>query len=208
MYKQMQSAMLKPPSEHIKAVMRKKGYMVFNGYQPYDLNIVGIRNSTNVPNSFDDTIAVFYEDEYGYDQIEYFPATTDPGLYWLLNPMRTDGTAIMCEGQYRGAYAIGKHKTYRALEQVEPIEFVRDYNRDSTLDFNSSRKEKTIIGANIHRANKHDTSTKVDMWSAGCQVIARNFSRFMELCDLGRIYWGNRFTYTLLNQRDFDPNAA
>jgi hypothetical protein len=199
--------MLKPSREQIQAVMQQKGYTVFNGHKPYDLNIVGIRNKSTIPNFFDDTIAVFYRNEYNHEMIEYFPATTDPGLFWLQHPMHFDGTAIMCEGQYLHAYSIGRHKGYKALEQAGPILFIRDYNRNNILDFNLQNKEKTIIKANIHRASNSGISVKVDKWSAGCQVLSRGFDYFMELCDLGRIHWGNHFSYTLLNQKDFEDAA-
>ncbi len=196
--------MFKPTIQQIKGVMAWKGYTFFDGEKPYDLNIIGIRSLSNIPNSFDDWITVIFRDDNCIEQIEYFPATTDPGLYWLKNPMNVNGTAIMCEGQYRGVYMIGRHKDYKALEQIGPIDFIRDYDRDSLLDFDSSRRERGIIKANIHRANKAGTSTQVDKWSAGCQVIVRGFDEFMALCEKGSKNYGNSFSYTLLNECDLD----
>ena len=49
-------------------------------------------------------------------------------------------------------------------------------------------------------------STKVDKWSAGCQVIAANddWHEFMDICRVARDKWGNSFTYTLLESNDLD----
>ena len=197
--------MCKAPSLfQIKEVMRSKGHVYFNGNKPYDLNIIGIRANNNRPNFFDDWITVSFRNENGKEIIRYFRATTDPGLYWLEHPMNVRGTAIMCEGQYRGVYKIGRHKRYKALEQIAPIEFVRDYDRDKELDFDSDRKETKIIKANIHRANQSDTSKIVGKWSAGCQVICVGFDYFMDICEQGKEHWGNKFSYTLLNEKDFD----
>ena len=48
------------------------------------------------------------------------------------------------------------------------------------------------------------TSTRVDRWSAGCQVIADNddWHEFLDVCQVAREKWGNSFTYTLLESND------
>lgn len=204
-----------PMIETLENTLRRKGYAVFQGktknggVRPYDLNIIGIRADCHTPNRFDDRLIVFAKDEEGKPLFRSYTITTDPGLYWLENPMHVEGTAIMCPGQYRSAYKIGRHKNYKALEQCGPIDFVRDYNRDGKLDFYSHFKTSGIIKANIHRATAYGTSVQVDKWSAGCQVFAgnREFDEFMKLCEKARAVWGNRFTYTLLTQQDMEPHA-
>jgi len=63
-----------------------------------------------------------------------------------------------------------------------------------------------FFGINIHRATAKTggKSTRVDRWSAGCQVIASNedFAVFMKICRKARDLWGNSFTYTLLESKD------
>ena len=61
-----------------------------------------------------------------------------------------------------------------------------------------------MFGINIHRANKWGTSTQIDKWSAGCQVIANNedFLQFMTLANSAKDIWGNSFTYTLIESSD------
>lgn len=196
--------MLRPDLDTVKRVMYRKGYRIFNGAKPYDLNIVGVRSLSERPDSFDDILLVFYSNTEGQQVYMTFPITSDPGLYYLKRPMNVNGTAIMMEGQYRGAYMLGRHKGYRALRQVAPIDFVRDHDRDGKLDFNGARTERGIIGANIHRASPTGSSERVGRWSAGCQVFKSylDFEVFILICEKAARYWSDRFTYTLLNERD------
>ena len=48
------------------------------------------------------------------------------------------------------------------------------------------------------------TSTRVDKWSAGCQVIANNndWHEFLDICYEAKAIWGNNFTYTLIESND------
>src|SRR3990167_8174555 len=94
----------------IAKVMLKKGYAFFEkADKPFNLNIIGIRSSNNKPDSFDDLITVSWNYKAGWNLLK-FSATTDPGLYWLNNPINVEGTAILAPGQYRGAFCKGFHK--------------------------------------------------------------------------------------------------
>jgi len=193
--------MYKPSIEQIKKAFCHKNYILRKG--EYELNIIGIRNDSAKPNSFDDTICVLFKDEYGDEVLLCFPATTDPGSYWLQHPLNVEGTAIMQEGQYRDVYKIGLHKNYKALQQVGKINFVRDNDKDNELDFDAPRKIQDIIYANIHHASDKENSLTVDKWSAGCQVIQKGWQEFIELCERSRtVTQRNRFDYTLLNIKD------
>jgi hypothetical protein len=193
--------MYKPTIAQLKRAFAAKGYKLRSG--EYELNIIGIRNDSAQPNSFDDTLCVLFKDDYGDETLLCFPATTDPGLYWLLNPMNVNGTAIMCEGQYKKVYKLGLHRGYKALQQVGKIDFVRDNDRDRELDFNAAKKIHEVIYANIHRAAENESSTTVDKWSAGCQVIQKGWQEFIDLCEKScLVREENSFDYTLLNLRD------
>ena len=94
--------------------LKRKGYVVYS--KPYQLNIVGVRSNNTTPNKFDDLIYVFYKTNTGKWTGKAFPATTDPGTYWLRNPMNNKGTAILKEGQYVDAYKKRLHNSqYMAL---------------------------------------------------------------------------------------------
>ena len=180
-----------------------KGYKVFKSdSKNYNLNLVGMRNNNAVPNSFDDKMYVFWKWENKWNLKEY-KITTDPGITYLNDPLVADGTAILKEGQYCGAYSLGKHRgKYDALVQSKPVTVLRDDNKDSTLDFDTKKERTGMFGINIHRSSARGESTLVDKWSAGCQVFAmlKEYNEFIRLCKLARDEWGNSFTYTLLRE--------
>jgi len=185
----------------IIAAMEREKYQIFeSGHKPYNLNLVGIRSSDPMPNVFSDQLWVFWKNKTNWD-INIYRITTDPGLYWLQNPMNLNGTGILKPGQYPGMWEIGIHNgKYEALVQVSPCTLIRDYDRDNQLDYHSGREETGLFGVNLHRAGK-DSAT-VDRWSAGCQVFSqvREFNEFMGLARKARDLWGNSFTYTLMEE--------
>lgn len=185
---------------------KRKGYIINEGI--LELNIFGIRNSDVNANTFDDLIGVLYKGINGEWNIVQYPATTDPGEYYRLNPMNSDGTAILIPKQFRKVYKFGKHTGYPALEQIAPMEYVRDANRNKVLDFlykNIGFKVfKELAKTNIHKAGKN--SKLVDKWSAGCQVLA-NEDDFEELLTVVKDSLANgkpnEFDYTLFQIEDF-----
>ena len=193
--------------EQIESAVKSKGYKWFEDHNDkgYDVNIVGVRNSdtkNKVTNAFDDCITVSYKKE-GKWKFFCFPCTTDPGTHWVENIMNKRGVAILKPGQYRGSHKIRKHQNrYEALGQQRPMKIYRDKNLDGTYDLNEDTVREENIGINIHRATKWagKKSTKVDKWSAGCQVIASNddWTTFMKIMRKARSIWGNSFTYTLI----------
>jgi hypothetical protein len=182
-----------------------KGYKVFrDDKKEFNLNIVGIRNPDGTPNHFDDQLVVFWRFGNKWN-FKKFKITTDPGLAYLNKPISQYGTAILKEGQYRGAYRLGMHQgKYKALVQAEPLTVIRDFNRDDKLDFSSGKEQTGFFGINIHRASPSGESTFVNKWSAGCQVFANSsqFAEFIKLCENSLLSHTNTFTYTLLNGSD------
>lgn len=188
--------------QRIKALLKYKGHELFS--RPYELNIVGMRSKSMKPNSFDDELHVFYKTNPLHWEYHVFKITTDPGTFWLKNPMQPQGTAILSEGQYKNAYALGLHRgQYKALVQVKPITIMRDYDRNAVLDFYNGKKERGLYGINIHRANRVGKTKTVDRNSAGCQVFenASDFDVFIRLCEKHRGLYGNQFTYSLIDFR-------
>lgn len=189
----------------LKSTLRQNGYKLFT--RPYELNIVGVRNNSTISNRFDDALYVFYRAQInGIMRWHYerFPITTDPGTYWLNNPMYEGGTAILKPGQYRNAYEIGLHRgQYKALVQRKPVKILRDYDRDAVLDFFNGSEFSGLFGINIHRAHADGTTEAINKYSAGCQVFAdaEDFDLFMKLCHKQADLYGNAFTYTLIDQR-------
>ena len=158
--------------ELLKKAAALKNYQWFDDGKPYLLNIVGIRRNNPVPNRFDDwlTLSFFNGREWKYFE---WAATTDPGLYWLQNPSRVEGTAILKPGQSVNCWQLGLHQgKYEALVQRGPMTVLRDRNKDVVLDFDTPYEQTGLFGINCHRANETRESVQVDRWSAGCQVVA------------------------------------
>jgi len=190
----------------IETAVKAKGYKWFENGN-YNLNIVGIRNSDTfdeVTNKFDDLLTVSYK--VGNDlQYHQWNCTTDPGKYYTENLLNSDGVAILVPGQYRSSHTIGLHRgKYKALKQMNPVKVYRDSNRDNCYDMDPSKIQEGLFGINIHRASASGTSTQIDKWSAGCQVVANyeDFNKLMWLALQAVDVWGNSFTYTLIDSKD------
>lgn len=180
----------------ILRAVREAGHVVFTD-GGYNLNIIGVRKNCMYGNVFDDLLYVVYKTFDVWIE-DIYPITTDPGLFYIQNPLQVTGTAVVAPGQYRGVFEIGYHKgSYKALVQKKPITVYRE--RTVTLEGNEP-KETGMFGINIHRASSIKASTVVDKWSAGCQVFADpvQFADFMSTCSYAAKFWGNSFTYTLL----------
>lgn len=206
-----------PTVEQVNNAMRRLGYTIYDGKdragrkRNYDLNIFGIRTANIRAGAFDDWIGVFWMN-WDIDGWEFhiWNATTDPGTYWLDQPLNVSGTAILVEDQYRSSYQIGLHRNkYEALVQCNPVKIYRDNDKDEILDMMPETIQRGLFGINIHRASAYHRSTRVEKWSAGCQVIAdpRDFAQLMDICNLAEDEWGPTFSYTLLTQEQLKQNA-
>ena len=192
----------------VKKAVLSLGYKWFESGE-YNINIVGIRNSNTgieVTNKFDDCITLSYKisDEW---QFHCYKCTTDPGTHWVENIMKKEGVAVLKPGQYKSSHKLRLHAgKYLALGQQNPVTVYRDNNRDDKYDLNDDNTQTGLFGINIHRATGRSgkTSSRVDKWSAGCQVIASNddWHEFLDICQIAREKWSNNFTYTLINSKD------
>lgn len=187
--------------DNLIKVARRKGYKVFtNDSRPYNLNIWGIRNDEQQAGKFDDKLVVFWNTPDHWDGL-VFDCTVDPSDHYLLNPIHSLGTAIIKPGQHESIWQMGKHRGYDALVQRKPITVIRDFNKDSILDFKPrilTGLTKTIkannqgghttkwhtaggelyhiedtgyFGINLHRASKWQIVKTIGLYSAGCVVI-------------------------------------
>lgn len=173
---------------------------------PYRLWLFGIRSENRDANSFDDTLGCAWCDENGLFRVEYWPGTTDPGTYWLVNPMTDSGCAILVAGQYLDTYKIDLHAgKYEALcQRAAKVKVYRDNTGDDKHDLDPSTIVEGWYGINLHAATQVQggESTRVDKWSGGCQVHAtqKGFARMMELAEMQIEKTGRKtFSYTLLD---------
>jgi len=193
--------------DNVRAAFRAKGYAFFD-LGDYNLNVFGVRRANTQSDRFDDFLGAIYKDAQRRWRIKIWPATTDPGRYWLERPQNPSGTAILVPGQYRQAYGVGKHQgKYTALCQVRPVQVWRDNNLDNIVDYGprSGPVHTGVFGINIHRTNPYGESYLVGRWSAGCQVFRRaaDFDALMRLVRISSRSFGERFTYTLFSESDF-----
>lgn len=191
----------------VKAAVLKADYLFFE-HGNYNLNLIGIRTKDQQSDSFNDWMCVlFYIDD---EPVFFkFSITTDPGLYYRLNPINNKGVAIVKAGQYLGVWCTGFHKgQYAGLVQKKPITVYRDNNKDDHIDIGVPT-DKGFHGINCHRSIANGISEKIGRWSAGCQVFsnANDFRIFMALCDKSAANWGDSFTYTLLEEEAFEKEA-
>lgn len=188
----------------VKAVMEAKGYTVLTGGHP---NIVGIRNANKVSNTFDDRAFVWWDDK-GKEESHYYTITTNPGFYYLENPIAgTKGTAILVPGQYLNCWELGVHRgKQKALIQTQgQVRVYRDEDKDTALDMIPATIDTGYFGINLHNAGLGDPAV-INSWSAGCQVWAfhlaheKLMAQFAQLAEAGGF---KKFSYTLLMQEDF-----
>ena len=199
-------ALKKSEIRTLLGVLKSKGYRIYS--KPYELNIVGRRTDNTKANSFDDFIYIFYknndDDWEGYKA----PSTTDAGTYWLEKPMQSKGTALLKGGQYVDTYKIDLHngRYYALTQRLNPVVVIRDYDRNNVLDFNNGKEETGMFGINIHRASLVGTTKLIDKYSAGCQVFSNidDFNKFMEMAYKQKDLYGNKFTYTLIDERTYN----
>jgi len=169
------------------------------------INIFGVRASTNLTDTFDDIVAILFRDDNDQWCLEKFEATTDPGKFYLSNPMSNMGTGILATGQYGNSHKIGLHQgKYKALVQCSPMKVFRDGNKDNKYDLSEIKTQIGVFGINIHRANEKMKSVRVDKWSAACQVLSdpKDFDQLMGRASTHEAVYGNIFNYTLLTEQE------
>lgn len=185
---------------NIERVYQEKGYKFFTG--DMSVNVFGVRCQTNT-NKFDDVMGVAWYEK-GEFKCETYEATTDPGSHWLVNLYNPGGCAILVEGQYRGAYKLGLHrgKYLAGVQRGGKVKCYRDKNKDTIHDMKVESITEGYYGINLHAGNN---SRLVGANSAGCQVIkwVTEFEKFVSIIKKSTDKYGDEFSYTLLNSKDF-----
>ena len=178
-------------------------------YELSDVNIIGIRSLMDVPDVFNDLIILYIPD---LDVFNVFEATTDPGLYYMNNPMNVKGTGILKSGQYKKCYKIGFHGSnkltiHSALVQVNNVTVYRDINRDSKKDYLLT--DTGLFGCNIHTTGSIfcGIPLKIGKWSASCQVVRDNRKFQTDFIDILKKNFdiNKLYNYTLLTEKELLP---
>lgn len=192
----------------IKELMQNKGYRFFENGK-YNLNLIGVRATRKEgvnQDTFDDLLMVIYNDDSGKQVKFIIPITTVPGVLHMQNPSNNKGVAILKAGQYPGVWKIDYHKgQYPALcQRGDKFVVYRDNNKDITLDFDEATTDYGYFGINFHKSLLE--ALTIGGWSAGCQVAQKeeNYNYVMMLAEKAKSIYGNSFTYTLLDEKDFE----
>jgi len=194
-------------AEQFKSIINKKGYAFFDKNK-YNLNIIGVRNSSHNPEKFDDSLLTIYKNNENEWEVLSYEITTEPGPSILRKPINPDGTAILVPDQYRGVYQIGTHGgSYRHIALVQrngKVKVYRDANKNGTIEIDPESVQNGMFGINIHRHAAPNEKEYVRGSSAGCQVFKNSldFADFMETCNKAADIFGNSFTYTLIEEED------
>ena len=195
----------------VKSVMEDKGYAFFQS-GIFNINIVGIRSKETKSNKFDDTILLIYKNKKKEWEVQSSVVTTDPGEKYLVHPMNKKGSAILVPNQYRGVYKVDVHARHNSkfahealCQRGNVLKVWRDGNRDKILDHDPETTDEGWFGINIHRSKVGEASY-VGSYSAGCQVFKNgtDFKLFMTAVKKSAELYGNSFSYTLLEEKDFE----
>lgn len=196
--------MTKPTTNEIKKVMLSLGMKVFT--KPFDMTLGGIRTKDNASGKFNDWLFMIYHDGKGVLNGIVEKGTTDAGLYYRLNPLNVNGTAIIQHSvQHKGCYTYmkkGGHNGQEAFRQTGLMKYWRDADRDIYLDFDG--KEFTAI----FNTNGHDMGTvgnDVGKWSAGCWGSTNAImDKFYNLAKIQIAEGhGKVFSFAMLHENDF-----
>lgn len=123
------------------------------------IGVRGIENEDNYLGVYDDAIfRVIHKD------ITRWEASTDPGRYWLQNPLNPKGCAKLREGLWW--YEFGQHRGHAALIQSTVFEVER-----LSPDGKINCLDKGRFGINLHSGGPGDEAEDIGRWSAGCQII-------------------------------------
>ena len=196
--------------EDVEAALSRKGYAFFDGDKKYNLNIIGIRNSSHDPDKFDDTMLVIYRNEDKEWEVLNYEITTEPGPRILRKPINPKGTAVLVPGQYRSTYVIGTHggkfRHIALCQRGGKVKVWRDTDLDSKPESKNMEVDEGMYGINIHRHARPNEKEYVNGSSAGCQVFkdSKEFAEFLEICNKSADLYGNSFTYTLIEEEDLD----
>lgn len=201
--------------EALKATQKKLNHIWYED-RP---NIIGIRTKLQVPDVFNDLIAIVYK-EAGVEKMKVYCITTEPGVFYQKNLLNSRGCAIVEPGQWVDAYSLGFHKGYdgtkinpktetpylphRALVLTGHIMIKRDADKDGIAGNSGKVESGDNTGCNIHGAMRTDATKTIGPWSAGCQVFAawKEKEEFMDICEKYKKVVNNKFTYTLVKEED------
>ena len=197
--------------QKLKEALEKKGYVFFDKGD-FNLNFIWVRNDLHATNHFTDDLFVAYK-ENGIEKVLAVKCTTKPGLKGsLLNPVTVEGikgTAVIKEGQYRGAWEFRdtytEFSTNPYFRQIKDVDYYRDGDMDTEIDYINEQDDK-IFGTHWHRMSnagdqRNIQAFEVNNWSLGCMGCP--MEEWIKVIILARkSLAGKVFTGTIINGKD------
>lgn len=198
--------------------MQRNGYWIARG--PDMLNIVYVEGlnpdgsgNNNTFNEWNDRRMVIRIKPGGEPEMALnAQATTEPGRFYTLNPLNSNGAGRIAFGQYK-AWADGIYKNVQpALLQTGTLKLYRDRNKDGLR----SKTDPIDIGKTgiaQHSIGRDFTPAFVDKYSAGALVGRRNkwHLAFMDLVRKDSRYLSNKgylFITTILSGKEIAANPG
>jgi hypothetical protein len=166
---------MQPTREQVVELLKQFKYPLFTGGKSPNLTLVLLRSVPGKYNCYDDYLCALYD-----DKMEVFICTGDPGRYYLDNPMRPTGTAILAHPQHiKAGFQMGTHRgLYPCLTQTRSLPVWRDANKDGVVDYGGTLYIDSQ-GIQIHAGGR---SNSVEKFSAGCIAIKADYwPRFIQL---------------------------
>jgi hypothetical protein len=189
-------------ADNLSKIAAAKNYVIFrNDEKEYNLNYWAVRTKDVDSDAFNDYRVMFWWYK-GKLEMVVHNVTTDPGLYWRLHPMNSAGCGVLLEGQWRGCWTPGLHYGDPALNQLQPVTVIRDFDKDAHIDiiydqiylgkctkkpsyqngvqtveyFDQSGAKVYMLQTGWFGVNHHhagEDSQKNWNWSAACQVTQK-----------------------------------
>lgn len=195
--------------QQLKKVVTDKGYVFFDEGD-FNLNIIFNRTNEIFTDFFTDIGYVAYK-EGGVEKVLSQPCSTKAGLYYVNNPITyqgVTGVAIVMPNQYRGVYQLVDDYvtwlSYPFFKQVKPMNYWRDPTKDTILEHLQPQLGQSF-STHYHRgSNVGVTGHHIYNWSAGCIIQEEvYFKKVVELARKAVRIWGNSFSITVLDAKDF-----
>lgn len=195
--------------QSIQEVYVKKGYPFYKG--AFNVNLGGFRNTSPNVDEFNDILFLAYQDDFGRGNLITVKGTTKPGAYWLGDKMgNPSGTFILAEGYWKSCFKQGKHNgKYDCLVQKnysgdKLFKGYRDNDKDGLIDY-SGELYSDVTGLNFHTTSFLNDKEKVEMYSAGCQVVQddKDFLTILPIAQKSMEIYGDSLSYALFNTKDF-----
>lgn len=122
------------------------------------------------PDKWNDSVLVIEWDGSEWDALCFYRATTEPGVYYVNNPLNRNGSAVLDWGLHKDLWRFGRHRRYEALVQAGVARLIRDHNKNHKRDDTISHESGN--GVNLHTTKTTGwrgsfNSNSIGQWSAG-----------------------------------------